>query len=57
MGGKLYNLPRMPSADYLLRERAVRRSLDRILGGHRTEKVAHSRSVPLCFHIVGCREV
>lgn len=33
MGGKLFNLPRMPHADYLVRERAVRRSLDRILGG------------------------
>jgi hypothetical protein len=33
MGGKLFNLPRMPRAEYLIRERAVRDCLDRKLGG------------------------
>ncbi|MDP3277716.1 MAG: hypothetical protein Q8Q09_21210 [Deltaproteobacteria bacterium] len=33
MGGKLFNLPRMPRADYLEREREVRAYLDRELAG------------------------
>jgi hypothetical protein len=33
MGGKLFNLPRMPREEYLIRERAVRDCLDRKLGG------------------------
>ncbi|MBC7647061.1 MAG: hypothetical protein H7095_08100 [Pseudopedobacter sp.] len=33
MGGKLYNLPRMPRADYLEREGELRRFLDLWLGG------------------------
>ena len=33
MGGKLFNLPRMPRQDYLRREQAIRAYLDRKLGG------------------------
>jgi hypothetical protein len=33
MGGKLFNLPRMPRAEYLVREAAVRTYLDRKLAG------------------------
>jgi hypothetical protein len=33
MGGKLFNLPRMPRADYIQREAAIRAYLDRKLGG------------------------
>lgn len=33
MGGKLFNLPRMPRADYLQREAAIRAYLDRKLDG------------------------
>jgi hypothetical protein len=33
MGGKLFNLPRMPRDEYLAREAEVRRALDGLLGG------------------------
>ena len=33
MGGKLFNLPRMPKAEYLEREAAMRAYLDQKLSG------------------------